>query len=564
MRGETALNNSLMKRIICGVIAISIVVVSAMSICAASPNLSLTLGSQKSSGEEIIIPVMISSADGKTIRFSGFSGSLKIDQNLSEYVSSGETFALSVLASETEIYVNGNQINYAWYGDEVSIPSGAALFYFRIRPKTENSSSDKKISLTFTMKNFYTYSFEGNNLVWLDYTFNSNTAKLEFLNGAMSNEAKRVIALIDAISTVTYSEESLKKINDAAHAYALLTVAQKSEVTNVNVLIAAREEYDRLKNLSIKQELQKKIDEYVTKHKKILEKSSESIVIEDEKLIDDAIEDYTNLDSDAKYELFSKYQKLKGLKATVDLLKKENAQREPIEKQKKEALEYVETFRKEFKYWLELDPNSVTSEHYNGLNNAVETLNTLISVNPYVGEYLSVEKQLLESMLKKAEELKSATGNSNDLKEIQVAKFKRSFSWLISADKKNLSYDDLIDINTAIQIYNFLDADVQKSLSAEYEKLQELLSYVEGLNPDENGDTQQNASTTTISDTKVVKKGIGSNLQMLISNRSIGMFCLYLIPLSIISTLIFAILQIFYHLYVKKHYIHEAEECEEI
>ena len=58
--------------------------------------------------------------------------------------------------------------------------------------------------------------------------------------------ADSVIALIDAIGTVEYTDESKAKIDDARAAYEALTEAQKGLVSNYNVLIATEGEYAAL------------------------------------------------------------------------------------------------------------------------------------------------------------------------------------------------------------------------------------------------------------------------------------------------------------------------------
>ncbi len=58
--------------------------------------------------------------------------------------------------------------------------------------------------------------------------------------------ADAVIALIDAIGTVEYTDESKAKIDDARAAYEALTEAQKGLVSNYNVLIAIEGEYAAL------------------------------------------------------------------------------------------------------------------------------------------------------------------------------------------------------------------------------------------------------------------------------------------------------------------------------
>ncbi len=59
-------------------------------------------------------------------------------------------------------------------------------------------------------------------------------------------KASDIIAAIDAIGTVAYTDESLAKIVTAENAYAAFT-GNKSDVTNYSTLTAARAKYDELK-----------------------------------------------------------------------------------------------------------------------------------------------------------------------------------------------------------------------------------------------------------------------------------------------------------------------------
>ena len=154
--------------------------------------------------------------------------------------------------------------------------------------------------------------------------------------------------------------------------------------------------------------------------------------------------------------------------------------------------------------------------------------------------------------------MKTATGDEEDINEVAAAKFRRNFSYLISLEKNDVTYDEVTDLTIAIEVYKMLDSNVQKLLSEEYDKLNEILSYAETLEPESESESQKEVTTVIQSDpetivkTNTVVKSTGSNLLMQFANRSFGVIILALLPLMLISVIMFAALQIFYHYYFKK------------
>ena len=536
----------------------------------AAQSVNFTLLTQTADNGEITVKVQFASSDKKSIAFSGYSFSIFCDAQAVSYVKGSEVYGLSALASNAEVYqYSDSQINAAWYGDEISMSSGAILFTFKLKVNNGYSGSKTEIKVKFNA--FYTHAINGGQVEWKDIPFGTyeNSVEISLSGAEILPEVQQVIDKINEIGTVAYDADSLNRITIAASAYALLDESQKSQVSNYNVLVEARETYDRLKIEANNKVLQDKIDAFITKWKDVLDLTVTTVEIDHSQSVEKCYADFQSLDVDVKYAIFDYNKKLKALLAQINLLKDQKATAEREQQTKAEAQQYASDFKQEYKDWISMDPESVQAEHYNGLSAAIETLNTLLSVNPYVEEYLSGEKTVLKSLLEKAEELKMATGKEEDVNEVAAAKFRRNFSYLISINKKDVTYDEVADLTIAIEVYKMLDANVQKLLSEEYNKLDELLSYAESLEPESSPEKEETtvivSDPETIIKTNTIIKNKGSNLLMQLASRSVGMVILVLFPLMLVSVLMFIALQIFYHYYFKKrltevNFISEEDE----
>ena len=525
----------------------------------AAQTASIGLSAKAEENGEITVKLQLTASDKKAIAFSGYSFSIFYDAQAVSYVQGSEVYGLSSLKGEADVYkYSDGRINAVWYGDEVSIPSSTALFTFKLKVNSGYTGSSTSVKVKFSA--FYTHSFDDGQVVWKDIPFSSYEAALNIaLSGAeITPEVQQVIDKINAIGTVSYDSASLERITAAASAYAVLSESQKEQVSNYSLLTEAKETYDKLKAEAKDKALQKKVEAFETKWKDVLDLTVSTVQISDEESVQNCYKAFQDLDADVKYEIFKYNQQLKALLTQIDLLKNEAAAAEQEQTLRNEAQQYASEFKKDYEAWISMELEDVQSAHYNGLSAAIETLNTLLSINPYVEEYLSAEKILLESLLEKSEELKTATGDEEDINEVAAAKFRRNFSYLISLEKNDVTYDEVTDLTIAIEVYKMLDSNVQKLLSEEYDKLNEILSYAETLEPESESESQKEVTTVIQSDpetivkTNTVVKSTGSNLLMQFANRSFGVIILALLPLMLISVIMFAALQIFYHYYFKK------------
>ena len=525
----------------------------------AAQTASIGLSAKAEENGEITVKLQLTASDKKAIAFSGYSFSIFYDAQAVSYVQGSEVYGLSSLKGEADVYkYSDGRINAVWYGDEVSIPSSTALFTFKLKVNSGYTGSSTSVKVKFSA--FYTHSFDDGQVVWKDIPFSDYESSVNVaLSGAViTPEVQQVIDKINEIGTVSYNNESLERITAAASAYALLSESQKAQVSNYSLLKEAKETYDELKAKAKNDALQEKVEAFEAKWKDVLDLTVSTVQVSDAEAVKNCYEAFQGLDADVKYEIFKYNQQLKALLTQIDLLKNEAAAAEQEQLLRAEAQQYAVEFKQDYIDWISMKQEDVQANHYNGLSAALETLNTLLSINPYVEEYLSAEKILLESLLEKSEELKTATGDEEDINEVAAAKFRRNFSYLISLEKNDVTYDEVTDLTIAIEVYKMLDSNVQKLLSEEYDKLNEILSYAETLEPESESESQKEVTTVIQSDpetivkTNTVVKSTGSNLLMQFANRSFGVIILALLPLMLISVIMFAALQIFYHYYFKK------------
>ena len=138
-------------------------------------------------------------------------------------------------------------------------------------------------------------------------------AAFEFDQAAVNE----VIAKIDAIGTVEYTEASKAKIDDAKDAYNALTDAQKALVTNVETLTAAEARYAELKAAAEQAADQAAADAVIDKIEAIGEVEYTDVC---KAKIDDAKDAYNAL-TDAQKELVTNYETLTAAQARYAELK---------------------------------------------------------------------------------------------------------------------------------------------------------------------------------------------------------------------------------------------------
>lgn len=511
-------------------------------------------------GEIITLPVVISS--NASIALGGVAFHVEYKGNSLAYVD-GSGAASVPQMSDAIVYNNTSlhRVSFAWASDQlVTLSKNTVLckLQFRVLDTAEaNPNVTLKISDVFTIV--------GGNAVE-DFTLAQDTVTGSVtIQGSSDGAVANVIAMIDSIGTVTYTDESLKKIVDAAAAYAVLSESQKKQVGNYETLLAAQLEYERLRIEAEQSAVSAEISKFLNDHKGVLILTTETVRLTDEKAVLAAVNAFNKLSADAQYRIFDRNLHLKNLREQIAVLKKAAEEAEAAAKEearlRAEAQAYAEAFRQDKAPFLNMKPENLLSDHYTGLNAAIEELNMLAELNPYVNEYLGAERIILTSLMEIVKELIKNSGSDEiPPEQMEADTFRNNFSYILSLTEDTITVDDALEVRLAAAVYDMLDPNVQALLTKEYDLISRLLLTVENLEmmQDPNGEGDDPAIDEPDPDPQpdgnnqiVRPAGIG-NLTMRFANRQMGTVVWVLLLLAVLALLVFGALQVFYHCFCKK------------
>lgn len=500
-------------------------------------------------GQTITIPIKIHSSDSD-IELGGLQFSLTYGNNLTYVEGSDNTITSSMKGAYVYNRTKNQKITLVWTGDSAVKLSNDVICF---KPSFKVKDSAVSSTLTLTIDEAYTYTGD-KGTDFEDLTVDKKTVSIELIVGNTS-AIKNTETLINNIGTVTYTTESLNKIMAAASAYSVLTESQKKQVSNYEVLSAAMLEYERLRIEAEGSATGAEISAYMEKHKNALNLTTETVEIKDEEAVLKALEDFGKLSANAQSEIYSYKRTLNNVLKKIETLKLEEEARKKAEerekKERKEAQEYAEAFKEEYKYFLELKAENLVKDHYTGLDAAVSKLNMLSGLNPYVDEYLKAEKIIIKGLYEKVQELMkqgdSGTGDNATNAKMSADSFRTNFSYVLSLTEDTVTVDDLLELRVAEAVYYELDAEVQNLLSEEFNHISALLSVAEELS----GDLPDSESNGKFDVTMVQSGGFFDSLTMRFSGRQMGAIVWILLLLLILSMIIFATLQVVYHVYKK-------------
>ncbi len=488
-------------------------------------------------GSVVTIPVCVDS----TFVMNGFAVSIAYDTNALTYIEDSFASSYSKL-DDAVVYANTRveELAIVWESDEeVSVTGNRKLFSVQFRV---NQSAASEEILTLQIGSLYQCEFDtqGKLTAMKDLQVASKSVEFKISTGTVqtSQAVQNVIDAIAAIGTVTATSECLSKINAAAQSYSYLTQSQKAQVTNYQELLDAQLEYTRLKNLEADSAVSQEIAGYLTKYKDTLTLTTETIQLSDKERVHKAQEDFNNLSADARYEIFHYKLHLTNLIEQLEFLQKAaddaKAAAEQAKKDKAQAQEYVEEFKKEYATMLALKEKDLLPGHKDGLTAALSQLNVLMSlpgVGPYVSEMLGAEAIMLQNYYDIVMAMQDEEGESDVQKQVDL--FKITFAYLLELDETTATKDDEFDLLLALEVYKLQTPEVQAALQAEYETLNKLYDYVSAL-----PDTEEE-----------IVVSVGSNvngINVSFSQRKIGIFILYLMAIFVVSAVTFTGLQIFY------------------
>ena len=283
-----------------------------------------------------------------------------------QYSSDGSTYQDSNVISITS---NGNYVfhvkdeagndtrsqTYPVYFDK----SGAIKYFLRFTETLDSDGHVSRVTLTVVTPDDgkkLMYSYDGSDFT-SDFmkTFTSNGShSIEIMDNAgnnvsvtfyldsIYNEAELLNSVkekINAIGTVSYTDECKARIDSAREAYDSLNNSQKTRITNYSTLTDAEAEYARLKELAEKAEADKRAaDEVIAK---ISDIGTVELTEESKNKIEEARNAYDALTDDQKA-LVTNYKTLTDAEDKYSKLVKDQAEKEKTEADKSAAKAVIE------------------------------------------------------------------------------------------------------------------------------------------------------------------------------------------------------------------------------
>ena len=508
-----------------------------------------------SKGDTIVLPITISSESA--IEISGLALSVRYKTDCLSYKKG--SFETSVVSGMSDCVVYNDStkgvVTFAWTSVEnIKLAKKNVIFkpqFEVLQSATEDSSVVLEITEAYTYK-----ATEKNPIV--DFTISNRNVDVRVTIGNDSF-VENVISLIDTIGKVEYTQESLNKIMESASAYGTLTEMQKKKVTNYSILAEAMVEYERLRIAAEESKVSQEISAYMEEHIYALGLTIDTVTIADEDAVTSAINAYGELSADAKSrsEVYKYKKNLDKISAQINVLKQEILDQQKEVEYKAKAIEYADFFKDEYKILLQLKTDTVTLDHEASLNKALSALNMLSGLQfygPYVEEYLKAEKILLTALIDTVQDIKkNASNGEGATPEIEADNFRNNFAYILSLNPEDVSADDALELRLAEVLFDMLDPEVQELLTQEYAHIEELLSALDNL-PDENeqSDNENSQNGESVTETEIVVRNGLEGLVMKFANRQVGIIVLILLLLLLLSTIVFIVLQLFYHLYLKK------------
>ena len=331
------------------------------------------------------------------------------------------------------------------------------------------------------------------------------------ITGGAVNNVNAVIAAINAIGNVVYTEACNERIISAWNKYTALSGSEKLLVTNYSTLANAIKEYNRLREQSGNDPVNAEVEKYKQDHSYALSRTKLNVTTDknadgsfkDVVALETAITEMEKLSVQAQAKLMPQKNTLKSVLAFLkEQIKDELEEQERAELEKKQraaAEEAVNDYLSQpFKWVFDLTPETVKTADETGVRNALSALGDY-EINKYAVEMLADKKDLLEKLIKKIEELKISQNPEKDAEIKAADAFKDNFSYVLSLTPETVTRDDEIDVNIANYAYEMLDDGVKALLQNEGQLLSSLMDAIAEL-PQDESDSDENSDGDTIAE----------------------------------------------------------------
>lgn len=505
---------------------------------------SLSGASGVKKGDTVVVEISVNAGSGTKI--NGIDFSLLFESEYLSYISGSAKLNMNTDNSPTVSVLN-NRLNLAWdSGTSVTLASGKfASFSFRV----ENISKELEVKLNFG--SCYAISIVSGRVVYKDIAVSvSNTALIKGDNEDAAVNA--VIAAIDGIGEVTAGSKS--QLDLIYNAYKSLSQAQKQKVTNYDKLAEAIRKCDELIKQEENDPVAKEIKDYKIKYSEALNLRVSTVGPNDVGKLTEALEAMKKLSSHAQVELLRTKYLLDSVLAKAKELKSEEDKKSNEEKLRAEAVALANEYRNGIYKWVfALTTDTVRIVDGEGVNLAYEELMNIEIINDIAFRLLAPEKELLESLKKRIDELKLIQNPELSAAIAKANDFREKFGFLFTLKDDEVTYDEKIDIYIAYELLNSYDEDVKELLSSELERLEQLMSIVGGLEPDEVKEVETVVNEITKIKTVHDTSGLG-DLKVDLSSRKMSLTAYILMGLCVLSAILLGILRYAYYKLRKRYY----------
>ena len=505
---------------------------------------SLSGASGVKKGDTVVVQISVNAGSGTKI--NGMDFSLLFESEYLSYISGSAKLNMNTDNSPTVSVLN-NRLNLAWdSGTSVTLASGKfASFSFRV----ENISKELEVKLNFG--SCYAISIVSGRVVYKDIAVSvSNTALIKGDNEDAA--VNTVIAAIDGIGEVTAGSKS--QLDLIYNAYKSLSQAQKQKVTNYDKLAEAIRKCDELIKQEENDPVAKEIKDYKIKYSEALNLRVSTVGPNDVEKLTEALEAMKKLSSQAQVELLRTKYLLDSVLAKAKELKSEEDRKNNEEKLRAEAEALANEYRNGIYKWVfALTTDTVKIVDGEGVNLAYEELMNIEIINDIAFRLLAPEKELLESLKKRIDELKLIQNPELSAAIAKANDFREKFGFLFTLKDDEVTYDEKIDIYIAYELLNSYDEDVKELLSSELERLEQLMSIVGGLEPDEVKEVETVVNEITKIKTVHDTSGLG-DLKVDLSSRKMSLTAYILMGLCVLSAILLGILRYAYYKLRKRYY----------
>lgn len=522
-----SLKKNFIRRVSAILLCVALLCIQVPFMASASPNsvsadYEMPSSISANKGEIVTVPVTLNfTPSTNRVAINGIMFTVKYDTEKLSFISGSEASDISGLT----VFDKNGVIRCAWLEtDSILIASGITAISLQFRVL---DTADGTADIDFEHIYLYESDASGGSASYNHITCTTKTAST-IVSIGVDGEVQAVKDAIDAIGTVTYSKESLNKINEANKLYNNLTNSQKALVDNYDTLTEAMNTYENLKNQEAQDAIVEEVAAYKKAHKDALKVTVSNVELDDWENLEKAYKAYSDLTPKAQAELLQEYRLLGFLLEMLKDAKAAADEEAKLAQKKKWELELAEAYvfggydidtetgerrQPETKIigilqsdseWFDITKKTsknVTANDYLRLNYFKENWYDIITgLYPAVIEVMNNKANGLSDQFlaayKKAKELYDISNTPKSDEELEAENFITNFGYVLGLTTKTVSYDDLQQIEIAMTVYQFLSTGAQELLTDEYALIESLYNTASAL--DSGSDSDGNGGSSDV------------------------------------------------------------------